>query len=243
MPSAGDGYFVVKIVGVYPGNAERGLPVVRGLLAVIDAATGEVLLLADAGAATGWRTAAATALALELLGASRRGIVLGVIGAGVQARYHLRLLTEILEPSEVLIYSRRTWRARVLAEEFGGLVAGLDSVLRFSDIIVAATTATTPVIRGDVLREGAIVASIGAPKPVREIDPATVLRAGCVLVDTLEGVMEESDEIDMLAEMVELREALHGRQCRWKQIRLYKSVGTALLDHAIGLHLLRRLSF
>ena len=118
MPIAGSDYYVVKLVGVYPCNAEKGLPLVRGLLIVIDADTGDVLLAADAAAATAWRTAAATLLAATRLGA-RRGLRVGVIGAGVQARYHLRLIDLMLEPSDIMVYSRTPSRARLLAEYYG----------------------------------------------------------------------------------------------------------------------------
>lgn len=241
MPSAGQGFYAVKVVGVYPGNPERGLPLVRGRLLLVDAGTGELLLEADAEAPTGWRTAAATALALRLLGGTRG--VLGVIGAGVQAEYHLRLLTRVYRYSRVLVYSRTRSRAEELAARYGGEAVGHEELLRSADTLVAATTARSPVVLGRLLRSGAVVASVGAPRPVRELDRGTLQRARCVLVDTREGVLSESSDVDEeLVEIVELGEALRGKNCPAGEIRVYKSVGTAALDLAIALHLYRRLA-
>lgn len=68
MPAAGLGLQVVKIVGVYPGNPARGLPTVRGVLLAFEEGSGELLFMADAGPVTGYRTAAASCLALGLMG-------------------------------------------------------------------------------------------------------------------------------------------------------------------------------
>ncbi|WP_219336909.1 ornithine cyclodeaminase family protein [Pyrodictium delaneyi] len=241
MPSAGQGFYAVKVVGVYPGNPGRGLPLVRGRLFLVDAETGELLLEADAEAATGWRTAAATAVALRLLGGT--GGVLGVLGAGVQASYHLRLLTRLYRYEHVMVYSPTRNRAEKLAAQYGGEVAEPGRLLREADTVIAATTSREPVVLGRLLRSGAVVASVGAPRPVRELDQDTLARAQCVLVDTRKGVLSESDDVgEKLVEVVELGEALRGvKNCMPGEIRVYKSVGTAILDLAIALHLYRRL--
>lgn len=244
MPAAGLGYHAVKAVGVYPGNPGRGLPLVRGLLLLFDAETGEPLLAADAHAATGWRTAAASALAAGLLG-YRGGGRLGLIGAGAQAWYHGLLFTRLYKPAEVLVYSRTRARAEALASRLGGRAAGLEDVLA-SDVVVAATTAREPVVRGRLLKPGAVVLSVGAPRPVVELDPGALERAGCLLVDTREGYWAEAGEAARHPEgvpVVELREALGDPgACRPRgDVGVYKSVGTALLDLGIAVHLHRRL--
>lgn len=242
MPAAAEDVLAAKLVSLHPRNPSRGLPLVRGLLVLLDAETGEPLLAADAAAATGWRTAAATALALRLLGAPR-GAALGVIGAGVQADYHLRVLRRLFSPSRVLVSSRSRARARRLALAHGGEVVERRRLLEESDIVVAATTAEEPVVEGRLLAWGALVASVGAPRPVRELDAETLLRAGCVLADTVEGVMEEAGDVDAsMVDVVGLRGLLSGGEaCRWREVRAYKSVGTAALDLAVAAHLYRRL--
>jgi len=240
MPAAGLGYISTKLVGVYPENPARGDPLVRGVLTLVDARTGEPLLLADATTATAWRTAAATMLALDVMGAPS-GATVGIIGAGVQARYHALAVKQVYEPSRILITSRTRARAQELAMSANGEVVDLETLHRESDIIIAATNSTEPVVRGRLLRENAYVASVGAPRPVRELDDEVKERAKCLLADTREGVVSESDDAAGFEEIVELREALKGRKCRWGDVRVYKSVGTALFDHAIAVYLWRRI--
>ena len=242
MAAAGRGYQAVKIVGVYPGNPGRGLPLVRGVALLLDEETGEPLLAADAAPLTGWRTAAATAAALEALDATRG--VLGVIGSGVQAGYHARLLTSIHRYSGLLVYSRRPGRAARFAARHGGdPVDSLDRLLREADVVVAATNSTTPVVRGEALGSGAVVASVGAPAPVRELDTATLLRARCLVADTREGVATEAGDYQPgLAELVELGGLLRGEEeCPRGDVAVYKSVGTPVLDYAILTYIYERL--
>ncbi|MDM7275343.1 MAG: ornithine cyclodeaminase family protein [Thermoprotei archaeon] len=235
MPAYGPGYYSVKIVGVYPENPQRGLPLVRGLLLLVDSKSGDVLLEADAGPATGWRTAAATVVALKLMGYG--GGVLGVIGAGVQADYHVRVIRNTLGFDKLLVYDIIEAKAKSLAVRYGGSAADLRKLLESSDAIVAATTSREPVVMGRMVRSGALIASIGAPKPVRELDEEVVVRSRCLLVDSVEGVKAESEEWMPAAQLVELAEALRGVKCEWGDVRVYKSVGYSLLDLAVALHL------
>ncbi|MEM0339959.1 MAG: ornithine cyclodeaminase family protein [Acidilobaceae archaeon] len=241
MPARGLGFYSVKLVGVYYRNPERGLPLIRGLLVLVDSETGEVLLEADAGPATAWRTASASALAMRLAG-FRKG-VLGVIGAGVQGRYHILVFREVFNISKVLIFDIDKKRAESLASEVGGLVAESSiELLRSSDIVIAATTSRSPVVLGEFLKSGAFVVSVGAPKPVRELDETTIKRSRCLLVDSVEGVMTESDDWIGAEELVSLSDTLRGKECKWGDVRVYKSVGYSLFDLAVAIHLYKRVS-
>ncbi len=233
--------YAVKIVGVYPHNSLRGLPTVRGTALLIDAETGDTLLEVDASPLTGWRTAATTALALQLLNADRG--VLGVVGAGVQARYHLEVLLHTARFERILLASRTPHKAAALARDYGAEPVDTSTLARHSDTLVLATTARQPPIRGEDVPEGAAVASIGAPAPVRELDTAILLRARCMLADTRHGVSSEASEArDVAIDIVELREALlNPAACQPGGIKLYKSVGTPLLDLAALLYIEKRL--
>jgi alanine dehydrogenase len=242
MPAAGLGYVAVKVVGVYPRNPSRGLPLVRGVLSLFDGDTGEELLRVDAAAPTGWRTAAASALALRLMGFSGGG-TLGIIGAGVQATYHAAVLTTIFSFERLLVYSRTREKANKLAAKFGGEAASsLEVLLESSNVVVAATTSTRPVVHGSRLAPGTFVVSVGAPRPVKELDGQTVKRARCIVVDTVEGALSETDDVKGAEELVELRELVRGsKRCKHGEVRVYKSVGTALLDLAVAIHIYRAL--
>ncbi|MEB3847006.1 MAG: ornithine cyclodeaminase family protein [Desulfurococcales archaeon] len=245
MPAAGLGVIATKLVGVYPGNAGRGLPLVRGVVVGFDASTGDPLVLADAGPLTGYRTAAATCLGLELLG-YRGGGRAGLIGAGVQGFYHARCLLEHYGVEELVVYDVNTERAKGLVERLGGpaKLGSLEEIYE-SRVIVTATTSKEPVVQGSLLREGTWVASVGAPRPVWELDEVTLSRAGCVLADTREGFMEESGEALHLPENVrvaDMRSVVRGEEeCTPGGLRVYKGVGTALFDLAAVLQLVDKL--
>jgi alanine dehydrogenase len=220
----------VKLVGIYPSAS----PPVKALAALIDPNTGEVLALADATKLTGWRTAAASALALRLIGV--RPKVIGVVGAGVQAQYHIRVFREVFAPESIMLYSRS--RAKEVAGMLGVKYAGLDEVLS-ADVVIAATNSAEPVVKGAKLGRGSAVISVGAPRPVRELDEDVKRRAGCALVDSPEAV-EETDDVAGV-EAVPLEDLLAGRRsCAFKEIALYKSVGYAPFDTAAVYHLYTR---
>ncbi|WP_148678971.1 ornithine cyclodeaminase family protein [Aeropyrum pernix] len=239
MVAGGMGYFSAKIVGVYPGNPSRRLPLVRGVLLLFRSSDGEKVLDIPAEEPTGWRTAAASALALSKLGFGGGG-VLGVIGAGVQARYHLRVLTSVFRFDEILVASRRVETGERLAREFGGRRVGRRELLKRSHVVIAATNSTDPVVEGGLLRRGAYVASVGAPRPVRELDDQVKRRAGCMLVDS-DIACEESDDACGV-ETVTLRDYVRGvASCRWGDVYVYKSVGTPVFDLAAAIHIYERL--
>ncbi|MEM4485564.1 MAG: hypothetical protein QXE13_06975 [Sulfolobales archaeon] len=232
--------FVVKLIGIYP----KATPRVRGFIMVSGLENGEIILIADASSATGWRTATTSALAAKLLLEcdlmKRCSIdVLGIIGAGVQGEYHLRVFKNLFDIKKILIYDIESSKSHLLAKKYEGSETSLDDLLMRSDVIITATNSTQPVVRGDILRNGAIVISVGAPKPVKELDDITRRRAGCALVDTVTGVARESEDVSGI-DLVEIGEYMRGRKCLFKEIKLYKSVGTSLLDIAVARHIIKR---
>lgn len=226
MPGLVEGMgFAVKVVGIFP----NAVPPIRGLVVLLDYEKGEFLSVMDGTVLTGWRTAATTALAYQLLDGAK-GRRLGIIGAGTQGKYHARVFARLFSPSELLVYDKELDRAKKLAEEFGGSAVELTRLLEACDVVISATNSREPVVLGKYVRGGAVVLSIGAPRPVRELDDETLRRAKCSLVDSVEGVMRETD--DKAERLVSIREFLEGTRCDFGDIKLYKSVGFALLDVA-----------
>ena len=72
MPARGDGFALLKWVTSFPGNSERGLPVVTGALLLSDAGTGELRAIMDCASITSLRTGAAAAVSAQVLAAGRR---------------------------------------------------------------------------------------------------------------------------------------------------------------------------
>src|SRR5262245_60397431 len=80
MPALGAGHALLKWVTSFPGNPERGLPTVTGLVVLSDAETGALQAVLDAATVTALRTGAAAVLAAATLG---RGGSIAVVGCGV----------------------------------------------------------------------------------------------------------------------------------------------------------------
>ena len=113
----GDDVFVVKLATGFYRNPQMGLPTSGGFVTVMSARTGEVLaILRDQGQLTDQRTAMAGAIAARAI--ARRGSrVLGVVGAGMQARLQAELIARVLGLKTVLVWARNAERAAVLADQ------------------------------------------------------------------------------------------------------------------------------
>ena len=112
MPGYADGQGVIgiKVITVFHGNRELGLPSHQGTVTLFDAANGRPLLIADAMEITSIRTAAASALATSLL--SREDSTrLAIIGTGEQAERHIEAISLVRNISEVFLWGRNTEKA------------------------------------------------------------------------------------------------------------------------------------
>jgi alanine dehydrogenase len=218
----------VKLVGIYP----RGVPRVRAVVLVFDPERGTPLALINGTQLTGWRTAAASAVAAKAMGAEPKEV--GIIGAGLQVEYHLRVFRSLYPNAHFKIFDVAEERAREVARRHGAVAVSLAEALG-SDLVISATTSRSPVVRG--VRSGAAVLSIGAPRPVRELDDEVKRRAGCMLVDNPHAA-EESDDVS--DRWVYIGDYLRGAECRFGEVKVYKSVGNPLFDVSMAHYVLER---
>jgi ornithine cyclodeaminase/alanine dehydrogenase-like protein (mu-crystallin family) len=93
----------VKWVSGYPGNQQRGLPYINGLLILNDPETGLPLAVMDCTWITAMRTGAATAVAARYL-ARPDSAVVGVLGCGVQGRANVEALNAVFPLRRVMAY-------------------------------------------------------------------------------------------------------------------------------------------
>ncbi|MFV2064564.1 MAG: hypothetical protein ACC726_13795, partial [Chloroflexota bacterium] len=130
----------IKWVVGFPANAAAGLPAIHGTVILSDASTGVPRAVMDAGAITAQRTAAVSGAAIARWGPRRRASEtrVAVIGAGVQARSHLPVISHLLPDSELMLCDRDPQRLEALYHEVNTGSAGLGS---FSDV----HTTTDPV--------------------------------------------------------------------------------------------------
>ena len=171
-----DSPVVVKLVGVFPGNVALGLEPHPAVIALFDATTGACLALMDGEHITGLRTAAAAALSTRAL-AREDASVLAIVGSGVQARAHLRMLPLVRSFSSVRRGGARSRRRGAAGRRARGTIEG-------ADVICLTTSASSAGrCRSTRSRPGTHVTSVGFAPPGGELDPA-LARAGRLFVET-----------------------------------------------------------
>jgi ornithine cyclodeaminase/alanine dehydrogenase-like protein (mu-crystallin family) len=223
-----------KLVTFYPQNV--GIHTHHALIVMFKAETGEPLAVLDGRLITEMRTAAASAVATQRL-ARRDAAVLGILGSGVQAGSHLAALRHVREFKEVRLWSPRN--APAFAKRHGvTAVASAEDAVRGADVVVVATSATTPILQGRWLAPGTHVNAIGATRPNwRELDDDLVTTAR-VFVDSREAALRESgDVIAVRSEVTEIGAVVTGTapgRRNDQEITLFKSVGVAVEDVAAG---------
>ncbi|HTX28899.1 MAG TPA: ornithine cyclodeaminase family protein [Streptosporangiaceae bacterium] len=191
--------FALKAVAVMPGNPARGLDAHQGLVTLFDGETGVPTAILDASAITAVRTAAVTAVATGLL-ARCDARTLAVLGAGTQARAHLRALAHVREFKDVRVYAPTTAHAQALVEQVRVaraelcVAASAEEAVSGADVVVTVTSAREPVLRRAWLKPGAHVNAVGASTPLaRELDTATVA-ASALFCDSRESLRNEAAE-------------------------------------------------
>lgn len=190
----------LKVLTMYRGAVERGLPSVQGLVVLMDATTGEPLALLDGNVITELRTAAVSAVATDAL-ARPDAEVLAIVGAGVQGAAHLRGLAAVRRWSDIRVYSRTPERAEALVARVRaeGIVATVASTaaeaVADADVVCTATSACSPVLTADDVAPGAHVTAVGAFGPTcRELPSALVGRA-TLFADSLAAVLAEAGDV------------------------------------------------
>src|SRR5438045_9111463 len=125
--------------------------------------TGEPLAVMDGRLITEWRTAAVSAVATKLRArADTHGLT--ILGSGVQARSHLEAVRLVQEFREVRVWSPH--HADRFAREFQVHAApSAEAAVRGADVVVVATSATTPILQGEWVGPGAHINAVGATRP------------------------------------------------------------------------------
>jgi len=248
MPGYLPGTLEAKLVAVFPGNHDRGLPSHQALIALFDEDSGAPLCVMDGTVITAVRTGATAAVAARALardGASS----LAVLGAGVQGRSHLDAFPRLFELDDIRVASRDPRHAETLAasQPKARAVTSFEEAVRGADLVCCCTDADEPVLSRAWLAPGAHVSSVGVGA---EVDQATV-RASSIFVEW-RGAAENppptgSAELQGLdpASIAEIGEVLAGAHPGRRsdgELTLYKSTGHAVEDAAAARQVFDRAS-
>ena len=185
----------VKIVNVHPQNQKNfGMRTVMAVLVLVNPHTGAPLAFMDATHITDMRTGGASAIASKYL-ARKDPKVLGIIGAGNQARTQLlALITQFGHFDEVRVYDMYPEKTKQLVREFRRkykeqvgkfkVVQSAKDCVVDSDIVVTVTSARAPVVLDEWVKDGTHFCCMGADAPGKqEMDPKILKRARLVIDD------------------------------------------------------------
>jgi thiomorpholine-carboxylate dehydrogenase len=232
MPASGDS-MGIKMVTFYPNNAGTERPTHMAVIALFDPQTGQPLALMDGRYITEMRTAAVSAVATDAL-AAPDAKVLALLGAGVQAHAHLEVLPRVRRFKEIRVWNHHREKAERFADEHSIQAMELEDAVRDADVVVTATSAREPILRGKWLKPGAHVNAVGASRPDwRELDDNAMLNV--VIVDSYEGARHEAGDVILsgATPYAELGEIVNGSKRIERGVTtIFKSLGMAVEDVA-----------
>jgi ornithine cyclodeaminase len=239
----------VKLITWVPGNPERGLPTIQGVVTWFDAQTGEAAFQLDGPAVTALRTGAASGVASRLM-ARPDAAVMALLGTGVQAEPQVRAVLAARPIREVRVYSRTPGPREAFAAAMDAALPvavrasdSAEAAVRGADIVCCVTPSETPVFEAGWLDPGTHVNALGSfRKGMVEVPPEAFGRAGLVAVDSREAADHEAGDLAAAVEAGLLsREAvveIGSLPAAWaagrdpEAITIFKSVGLPIQDLA-----------
>ncbi len=237
----------LKLLSIFPSNRERGLPALNAVVVLVDSDTGRCDAILEGGLLTAYRTAAASAVATKYM-ARPDSRVLGLVGAGLEARTHLMAIRQVRPIDTVLVWSRTGDTARKFADEAQAdgidieVVDTPEDAVRRADIVCTLTPSKTPIVHGAWFKPGLHVNAVGTHWiDFREIDTEAVRRSrvvcdsrqanetecGDLMIPVAEGVITVEHFQDELGQVIDGARA--GRSSP-DQITMYQSVGVAIQE-------------
>ncbi len=218
-----------------------------GTVQLYDATNGQLLAIIEGGTLTAIRTAAASALATDLL-ARPDSHRLAILGTGEQARRHIEAMAAVRPISQIRIWGRNARNAEALAATLRNadmpaiVAATVAEAVADADIICTTTAAATPILHGQHVRPGTHVNLVGSAIPTTaEADTAlvamsqfygdyraaTLAQAGEFRNAIASGLITADHLIGEIGELILGR--IPGRQDD-TAITLYKSLGVTAQD-------------
>ncbi len=246
-----DNRLTIKMITQREQSCILGIPVIQGIVMVIDVETGEILSIMDGEYITALRTGAASGMATRFF-ARKDAEVLALFGCGAQGITQLEAVLCERQIRKVFVFDKNKNCAFRLLEEMqektdAELVFCKDtSVLAEADIICTATNSSKPLFRRDEVKKGVHINAIGSFQPhMQELDP-DLLRDAKIYFDLKESCLHESgDFIRPLSEGLITEKQIIGEigdYCLNKipgrksedEITIFKSVGVAIQDYAVA---------
>lgn len=264
----GDGVWLRTLSGVSADGDTMGLKVIaasiRGraasyLIPLFDQQTAQLTALLDGNAITGFRTAATSALAADvLLGVDKPRVA--VIGSGFEAQHHVRALAAVRTISDVTVYSPNPASRARYVDALGDLDVSVNAIddpasaVAQADLVICAARShdESPTLRGEWLEAGTTVVSIGSTLPEqREVDTGVIARADLLVADNVHEVTQETGDLiaatqagvafdHKVAALADVVAGSRRGRPSDEAIVVYKSVGSGVQDITVAAMCARR---
>jgi ornithine cyclodeaminase/alanine dehydrogenase-like protein (mu-crystallin family) len=244
----------LKMVTIFRDNPAQSLPLIHGLMLVMDGINGQPLALLDAEYLTALRTGAASGLATDLL-ARKDATVLAVFGTGAQARTQVKGVAAVRSLKKILVFGKNTAKAEAFCIEIQNTLGiNAETALRpdqllEADIICTATTSNVPVFEHKYLKKGVHINGVGSYRPdAREI-PGITMQSAKLIVDQRSAALAEAGDVVLpiqeglceadfiFAELGEIVLGTKPGRTSSDEITVFKSVGNAAQDLAVASYL------
>jgi ornithine cyclodeaminase len=171
----------------------------------------------------------------------------------VQAWYQAEALCAVRDIRTAKVFSRNKSKAAAFALRLQTMLSvdavavdSAEEAVRDSDLVIAATSSSEPIIQGAWLKPGTHVSGIGAnTRTKKELDP-TCFEHARVVADSREQVIAECGDLReaieggivkadvVYAELGELAAGLKEGRASAEEITIFKSVGVGLQDIAVA---------
>ncbi len=225
---------------------------IRFAVLLFDGETGDLLAWMQADHLGRLRTGAASAVATKYMAREDASRV-GLIGTGNQARTQLLAVSKVRALEGAKVFGRNESRCREFCQDMSDALGipvepnpSLEETVRFGEIVITATSAREPMVKGEWLEAGTHLNAIGANSADRrELDSGAIGQAAVIAVDSLEQTRKEAGDLiqgfaelgrgwDGVLELSTIVAGSHrGRNSR-EEITLFKSTGIAIWDIAVA---------
>ena len=245
----------IKIVSVFYQNLDKGLPTINALVVLVDTETGCPSAVMDGTYLTALRTGAVSGAATELLARADARTV-AILGTGVQGRTQLEAVCVARSIEQVFLYDPHE---NVVAKFYAEMLKRgapvpknivicktAEAAVAEADVICTSTTAREPVFLDASLKSGTHVNAIGSYTPDMQEIPSETMRRARVFADSTEACWAETGDLiiprengfiasdHVQAELGELASGMKSGRENTEEITLFKSVGNAIQDVAVG---------
>ena len=252
--------FGIKVLSLFPATVRGDLPGHQGAMLLFDSESGRLLCVIDSHAITALRTAAASAVATQVL-SQPKSSSLALLGCGSLASLHLEAMLLVRPIKDIYVWSRSQEKAKAFAKHWSDRVpakvtslASAREGIERAEIVCTLTASKSPILEGQWLRPGQHLNLVGAStRAAREVDDEAVAR-GYYVADCRSHAIEQAGELrhaiktarigegHIAAEIGEILAGLKPGRTSSSAITIYKSLGHVAQDIRVANALVDRLN-